>query len=136
MNRVMVSGCFDGLHAGHVSFLQEAAGFGKELIVVVGTDANIRLLKGDKRPIFPLDERVFMLRALRCVKRVLVASGQGPIDFIPELLEYLPDYFVVNEDGHSDLKQRHVQMRGVEYRVLNKRSYSQFPHRSTTQIYQ
>lgn len=131
----MVSGCFDGIHAGHVCFLEQAASMGDQLMVVIGTDENIRLLKGPKRPIYPLAERVHVLQAIRVVKRVLIASGNGMLDFLPELINFTPDVFVVNEDGHRIEKQRNIENRGVKYVVLNKLAYSIYPDRSTTSVY-
>lgn len=135
IKRVMVSGCFDGLHAGHVCFLEHAASLGDQLIVVLGTDENIRLLKGPTRPIYPLAERVHVIHSLRCVKRILVASGKGKLDFIPELITFTPDIFVVNQDGHSTEKQLNIENRGVKYEVLDKLAYSLFPDRSTSSVY-
>ncbi len=54
--KVLVSGCFDLLHPGHVTFFKEASGYG-ELYVAVGTDENVKLLKG-KEPYLAQDERL------------------------------------------------------------------------------
>lgn len=131
----MVSGCFDGLHAGHVCFLQEAAKLG-DLIVVVGLDASLRLLKGKGRPIFPLSERMFMLQALRCVHRVVPATGIGTLDFEPELIALRPHFLVVNEDGDRPEKRKLANAYDLTYKVLKLKAYSIYPDRSTTQIYQ
>ena len=64
---VMTNGCFDILHAGHVSYLKAARRLGDRLIVAVNTDASVRRLKGEKRPIVPEDQRMAVLSALDSV---------------------------------------------------------------------
>ena len=71
--RVIVSGCFDWFHSGHVRFFEEASALG-DLYVVVGHDANIRLLKGEGHPLFPQEERRYLAQAVRFVTRALVAT--------------------------------------------------------------
>ena len=67
--KVFVSGCFDMLHSGHIAFLQEAAGYG-DLYIGLGSDQTIRDLKG-RETINSEDERVYILNALSCGKRVM-----------------------------------------------------------------
>jgi D-beta-D-heptose 7-phosphate kinase/D-beta-D-heptose 1-phosphate adenosyltransferase len=55
---VMTNGCFDVLHAGHVSYLEEAKSLGDRLIVAVNDDASVKRLKGDSRPINALEDRL------------------------------------------------------------------------------
>lgn len=128
--KVMVSGCFDLLHAGHIAFLKEAATYG-DLYVRVGADANIRRLKGHE-PMFSEQERVYVLNSMGCVKDARVASGEGMLDFLPDLDSVQPDFFVVNHDGHTIEKQRECENRGVEYRVLERVPAENFPARSST----
>ncbi len=92
--KVFVTGCFDMLHSGHIAFLQEAATFG-DLYVSIGTDENVYQLKG-RFPVNTQDERKYMIDALACVKKCIVNSGRGYIDFENELRDVLPDIFVVN----------------------------------------
>lgn len=128
--KVMVSGCFDLLHAGHIAFLREAAGYG-ELYVRAGADANIRLLKGHE-PMFSEQERVYVLNSLKFVRDAAVATGSGMLDFLPDLDLIKPDFFVVNHDGHNMDKQRECEKRGIEYRVLDRIPAENFPARSST----
>lgn len=118
MRRVLVSGCFDLLHPGHVAFLTDAARFG-EVHVAVGADENVERLKGTP-PLFSQNERVYMLRSLGCVADAFVAGGAGMLDFVPDLERLQPDVFVVNEDGHSAEKEEVCREAGVEYRVLTR----------------
>jgi len=77
--KVFVSGCFDLFHNGHVAFLEEAASYG-DLYVAVGSDATISGLK-NKKTVFNQDERLFIVRSLRCVKEAAIAEGSGVLDF-------------------------------------------------------
>ena len=130
--KVMVSGCFDCLHSGHVAFLESAAQFG-DLYVCIGNDANIFSLKS--RPVAQSqEERAYMLRSLKCVKEVLISQGMGMMDFMDEFESIRPDYFVVNEDGHQASKRALCEKWHVEYIVLNREPAAKLPARSTTDI--
>jgi len=88
---VVAGGCFDVLHAGHVSTLEYARRLGDCLIVCLNDDASVTARKGPGRPINPQDERVAVLRALSCVDAVIVFSGDSPTQVISELR---PEVFV------------------------------------------
>jgi cytidyltransferase-like protein len=88
--KVIVSGCFDWFHSGHVRFFEEASALG-ELHVVIGHDANVRLLKGQGHPLFPQEERRYLVAAVRHVHRALVSSGDGWLDAEPEIRALRPD---------------------------------------------
>ena len=130
--KVFVTGCFDMLHSGHVAFMQEAATFG-ELYVSIGADENVFQLKG-RYPINTQDERKYMIDSLACVKKCLVNSGWGYIDFEKELQDILPDIFVVNEDGHTPAKQALCKDLGIEYHILKRIPHADLPVRSTTML--
>ena len=130
--KVMVSGCFDALHPGHIAFLESAADFG-ELFVCIGNDANILQLK-NRSTYFNEQERTYLLKALRVVKEVKISKGFGLLDFIEELNEIAPDYFIVNEDGHNEEKQTLIESKGIHYIVLERTPKDGLPARSTTQF--
>jgi cytidyltransferase-like protein len=132
MKKVMVSGCFDLLHSGHVAFLQEAAQLG-DLYVCIGSDDNVFQLKG-RYPVNPQSERQFMLQALSCVHEVLISRGFGILDFLAEMDDIQPDIFFVNEDGHSPNKAELCRKRGIEYVVSKRIPAHQLPVRSTTSL--
>src|SRR3954462_8670627 len=98
-SRVMVSGCFDLLHSGHVAFLEEASRLG-DLHVAIGSDRTVVQLKG-KPPVNDERERLYMIRSLRCVTDAFVSRGEGLCDFLPELDRIAPDMFFVNADGDT-----------------------------------
>ena len=101
--KVFVSGCFDMLHSGHVAFLEEAATHG-ELYVGIGSDKTVLELKG-RRTICKEAERLYMVKALRCVKDAWVSSGSGVMDFEDEVRALHPDIFFVNSDGYTPEKE-------------------------------
>lgn len=130
--KVFVTGCFDLLHSGHIAFLQEAATYG-ELYVSIGADENVHHLKG-RYPVNTEDERKYMIDSLACVKKCLVNSGWGYIDFEKELRDVMPDVFVVNEDGHTPAKQALCKEMGIEYHILKRIPHADLPVRSTTTL--
>ncbi|MDB5342010.1 MAG: D-alpha,beta-D-heptose 7-phosphate 1-kinase [Schlesneria sp.] len=75
---VFTNGCFDLLHVGHVSLLEEAARLGDVLIVAINSDASVHRLKGAERPIIGERDRARMLAALGCVDHVLVFDDDTP----------------------------------------------------------
>jgi cytidyltransferase-like protein len=115
--KVLVTGCYDWLHSGHVRFFEEVAEFG-DLYVVLGHDANIALLKGPGHPLFGQAERRYMVGAIRYVHTALVATGHGWLDAEPEIGEIQPDIYAVNEDGDRPEKREFCRTHGIDYRVL------------------
>jgi D-beta-D-heptose 7-phosphate kinase / D-beta-D-heptose 1-phosphate adenosyltransferase len=75
---IFTNGCFDILHRGHTSYLSHAKLLGDVLIVGVNDDDSVRALKGDERPINPLDDRLRVLTALSCVDYVVPFGGLSP----------------------------------------------------------
>jgi rfaE bifunctional protein nucleotidyltransferase chain/domain len=82
---VFANGAFDLLHVGHVRYLQAARAEGDFLIVGVNSDASVRRLKGDARPIVPEAERAEIVAALSCVDAVVIFEGESPADLIAEI---------------------------------------------------
>ena len=128
--KVMVSGCYDLLHAGHVAFFKTAAQYGK-LHVYVGQDDNIKFLKG-KAPYFSQEERKYMVGAVRYVEKANVATGFGMLDFEPDMKVLKPDIFVVNHDGFTEGKKRLCEENGVELIVLERIPEEGLPARSSS----
>ena len=118
--KVMVSGCFDWVHSGHVRFFEEAAEYG-DLYVVVGHDQNLRLLKGESHPLFTQEERQYWVHAIRFVHTTLISSGHGWLDAEPEVVKYKPDIFIVNHDGDKTEKRELFRQMGIEYKVLERK---------------
>ncbi len=83
---VMTNGCFDLLHAGHVSYLDAARRLGDRLIVAVNSDDSVARLKGPTRPVNPLAARMAVLAGLRSVDWVVPFSADTPAELIAQLM--------------------------------------------------
>lgn len=132
--KVFVSGCYDMLHSGHVAFFEEAASYG-DLYVGIGSDKTIFELKG-RKTVYPEDERLYMIKALRCVKDAWISQGSGMLDFVEEMKELKPDIFFVNSDGASPLKEKLCKELGIQYVVSQRLPHGNLPSRSTTKLRQ
>jgi len=130
--KAFVSGCFDTLHPGHVEFLRQASSYG-DLYVSLGSDRTIRGIKGIT-PMYNEQERLFMIRELKPVREAFIASGSGKMDFMDEIQQIKPDYFIVNEDGASGEKERLCEELGIEYVVLKRTPGEGLPGRSSTEM--
>jgi len=128
--KVMVSGCYDLLHAGHVAFFKTAAQYGK-LYVSVGQDENLFQLKG-KKPYFTQEERVYMVQSVRFVTEAFVSSGMGMLDFEEDMKRLKPDIFIVNSDGYTEGKARICKENNVELIVLERIPEEGLPARSSS----
>lgn len=83
---VFTNGCFDILHRGHVSYLEEARTLGASLIVAVNTDASVRRLdKGSDRPVNTLDDRMAVIAALQSVDAVIAFDEDTPLELIQQI---------------------------------------------------
>ncbi|AQP35377.1 bifunctional heptose 7-phosphate kinase/heptose 1-phosphate adenyltransferase [Vibrio sp. V09_P4A23P171] len=115
---VMTNGCFDILHAGHVSYLNHAAKLGDRLIVAVNTDESVKRLKGPGRPVNTTDRRMAVLAALGAVDWVVPFSEDTPQRLIaavlPNLLVKGGDYKPEDIAGGEE-----VIAAGGEVKVLN-----------------
>jgi cytidyltransferase-like protein len=130
---VLVTGCYDWLHSGHVRFFEEASAYG-DLYVVIGSDANVRHLKGAGHPLQSQDERRYMVGAIRYVKQALISTGWGWLDAEPEIARLRPDIYLVNEDGDRPEKRAFCAGRGLEYVVLRRIPKQGLPRRSSTDL--
>lgn len=92
---VMTNGCFDILHVGHVKYLEEAKKLGNRLIVAVNSDKSVKLLKGKKRPINSLKNRIAVLKALKSIDWVISFNEKTPEKLIKNIL---PDVLVKGGD--------------------------------------
>ncbi len=114
---VMTNGCFDVLHAGHVAYLEEAKSLGDRLVVAVNDDDSVRRLKGEKRPINTLADRMAVLAGLAAVDWVVPFSEDTPARLIGAVL---PDVLVKGGDYRpADIAGGEaVLANGGEVRVL------------------
>ncbi len=131
--RVIVTGCFDWFHSGHVRFFEEASALG-ELYVVVGHDANIKLLKGEGHPLFSQEERLYMVQSVRYVREALLSTGHGWMDAEPEIAAIKPHLYVVNEDGDKPEKRAFSAEHAIEYVVLKRVPREGLPRRESKEL--
>jgi rfaE bifunctional protein nucleotidyltransferase chain/domain len=92
---VVAGGCFDLLHAGHLSLLEGARRLGDCLIVAMNSDRSVRRLKGEGRPVVPEADRAALLAALGCVDAVAIFDEDSPIELLHRLR---PQIFVKGGD--------------------------------------
>ncbi len=104
---VFTNGCFDILHAGHVTYLERARNLGDILIVALNTDASTRRLKGTGRPINPLKDRAKVVAALESVTYVVSFGEDTPLKIIqkikPDILVKGGDYEVKKIVGYDEV---------------------------------
>ena len=132
VKKVMVSGCYDLLHGGHIAFFKTASSYG-DLYVSIGRDENLLQLKG-KKPVFSEEERLYIVKSIRYVHDCFLASGMGILDFEPDMKRLKPDIFVVNHDGHTADKEKLCKSLGVEYVVLDRIPEPGLPARASSII--
>lgn len=109
------NGCFDLLHAGHLSLLEQARAAADRLVVAINDDASVSRLKGPHRPVVPQVERAEVLRALECVDRVVVYGEDTPLRTIKALM---PDVLVKGADWALDAIVGRAEVEAAGGRVL------------------
>jgi D-beta-D-heptose 7-phosphate kinase/D-beta-D-heptose 1-phosphate adenosyltransferase len=96
---VFTNGCFDIMHVGHVRYLADAGSEGDLLVVGLNSDASVRIIKGDKRPIVRQNHRAEVLASLGCVNFIVIFDEPDPLKLIQTLK---PDVLVKGEDWTED----------------------------------
>jgi len=96
---VFTNGCFDIMHVGHVRYLADARSEGDLLVVGLNSDASVRIIKGDKRPIVRQNHRAEVLASLGCVDFIVIFDEPDPLKMIQTLK---PDVLVKGEDWTED----------------------------------
>lgn len=133
--KVVATGCYDWFHSGHVRFTEEASTYG-DLYVCLGSDANVRLLKGEGHPLLSQEERRYLVGSIKFVKQALITTGSGWLDADPEIRRLKPDVYVVNDDGDKGGKREYCQDLGIEYLVLKRRPAAGLAQRTSTALRQ
>ncbi len=115
---VFTNGCFDILHPGHVTYLQQARQLGDRLVVAVNDDDSVKRLKGDDRPINTVQRRMSVLAALECIDWVIPFSEDTPVEVIkkvkPSIIVKGGDYTPEQVVGADIVKEY-----GGEVKILN-----------------
>ncbi|HAW95782.1 MAG: bifunctional heptose 7-phosphate kinase/heptose 1-phosphate adenyltransferase [Phycisphaerae bacterium] len=117
---VLTNGCFDVIHAGHVAYLRDARREGDVLVVGVNSDAQVRALKGESRPIFNQVERVEILGELKCVDYLVIFEEHTAHDLIRAVM---PDIYVKGGDYEPDqiVEYDLLAELGIDVKVLAHR---------------
>jgi len=125
---VFTNGCFDILHVGHVRYLQEARALGDLLVVGINSDASVKKLKGETRPVQNEADRAEILSGLGCVDYVVTFSEETPLELIKEVQ---PDILVKGGDWPPEkiVGSKEVLARGGAVKSLKFH-----PGRSTSTI--
>ena len=115
---VLVGGCFDVLHYGHIEFLKSAKNQGDYLIVALESDDNVKRRKGDSRPIHTQEQRKTMIEALHVVDQViLLPSMENDADYQTFVEEIHPNIIAVTE-GDPYLTHKQKQAETIGARVI------------------
>ena len=115
---VLVGGCFDLLHFGHISFLKKAKSFGNRLIVALESDENVRRMKGDSRPIHSQIQRKEMLETLSCVDEVITLPPmKGDRDYYELVRKIKPSVIAITE-GDSHIVKKTEQAKEIGARLV------------------
>ena len=96
---VFTNGCFDLLHIGHVRYLQQAQSLGDFLVVGVNSDASVKRLKGESRPLQVEEDRAQILAALGCVGATVLFEQDTPLELIQKIS---PNVLVKGGDWSKD----------------------------------
>ena len=122
MKKVLVGGCFDILHFGHITFLKQAKMLGDSLIVALESDGNVKRVKGDMRPIHTQEQRRAMLEALSFVDEVILLppmnTDQEYVTFVQKIQ---PAVIAVTEgDPILEKKRQQANLVGANLVVIPK----------------
>jgi FAD synthetase len=119
---VLVGGCFDVIHYGHVSFLKQARSYGAELVVALESDANVTRRKGSKRPIHSQEQRRDMLESLTYVDRVILLPTMESEHEYADLVRQVHPWVIAITQGdpYADSKRTMAESIGASLAVIPK----------------
>lgn len=124
MKTVFTNGCFDIIHEGHVSYLNDAKKLGDRLVIGLNSDASVKRLKGNLRPINDEQARKYILENLKSVDEVIIFEEDTPLELImrikPDVLVKGGDWPVEQIVGHEFVLSRGGQVKSLPF--VNGRS--------------
>jgi len=116
---VFTNGCFDIIHKGHIEYLSKAAGFGEKLIIGLNSDASVRRLKGEGRPVQDENSRSLILASMEFVDYVILFEEDTPFELIrqiqPEVLIKGGDYKAEDIVGYDIVTQKGGEVYCLEF---------------------
>ena len=121
MTKVFTNGCFDIIHPGHLSMLKHCAAIGEHVLVGIDSDARVREMKGNNRPINDQEARRLMLMNIKWVNEVKIFNTDEELSQLVE--EYQPDYMIVGADWKEKkvIGSEHAKIVGF-FEKLNEHS--------------
>jgi len=129
---VLVGGCFDVLHLGHVTFLEKAKKMGDKLVVLLESDENIKKGKGNNRPINNQENRAKMLMSLRMVDEVIKLPEMKTDEEYFVLIKKIKPSIIAITDGDKRIFQKKEQAKIVGAKVVEVTPL--IPQQSTSQV--
>jgi rfaE bifunctional protein nucleotidyltransferase chain/domain len=120
--KVLVGGCFDILHIGHIKFLKKAKSFGDFLIILLESDINIKELKGDTRPFHNQKEREEVLESLKFVDKVIILPDIVTHKTYDDIIKKIkPNIIAITEgDPIADKKLIQAKSVGAKLEIVKK----------------
>lgn len=120
--KVLVGGCFDVLHPGHIIFLEKAKKAGDKLIVLLESDEKIKKIKGVNRPVHNQQQRAQILKALKFVDEVVLLPDMETEKEYDEFVQKIrPDIIAATEgDPQSHYKKRSAKLVGARFKYVTK----------------
>jgi rfaE bifunctional protein nucleotidyltransferase chain/domain len=115
---ILVGGCFDVLHAGHIKFLNEARKKADILINLLESDENIKKTKGPKRPINNQKNRSIVLSALSTVDYIILLEGMTKEEFYDKLIVQIKPAYIAITVGDKNIKKREEQCKLVNAQLV------------------
>lgn len=116
---VLVGGCFDILHLGHIIFLEKAKKMGDKLVVLLESDQKVKILKGGYRPIHTQKERARILLALKAVDQVVCLPYMETAAQYDQLIARIkPDIIAVTKAYPHHYHQRVAKLVGVKLKYV------------------
>jgi len=116
---VFTNGCFDIVHLGHIDYLEKARNLGDKLIVGINTDASVKKLKGEKRPIVDEEARTRMMASFEFIDLVVLFDEDTPLEIIemlsPDILVKGNDYTISNIVGADFVLDHGGKVETIEF---------------------
>ena len=129
---VLVGGCFDILHLGHIIFLKKAKNLGEKLVVLLESDQNIKKNKGNNRPINNQENRAKILESLRMVDQVIKLPEMKTDDEYLKIIKKIKPTIIAVSEHDKNLINKKNQAKLVGAKLVKVTKL--IPHQSTSRI--
>lgn len=126
MIKILVGGCFDILHIGHVKFLKKAHSLGNCLVVFLESDENIKKLKGNKRPIHNFKERKQILESLKFVNKVIAVPKYATDKIYNNLIKKIKPNIIAITTNDPIKDKKLTQAKSVGAKLVTIKKYKNY----------